>query len=320
MAYRIFGGSRAAPVANNPLANPSKVSPLPEIKTPVIPVRPEYTDAEWNALLKDPAFKGRMLKRSPGCTSAQQRTEWGIPITFRDMKTRPLVGNWRTWMVNEKIRCFEVGQTLHVVTFDRFPTSPVVRYSGTVNVTSIAELPLEDYPQSVFDFFGASRKDAIEFLKKHSSRTPSGMEMLIRTTDIDRAVNPFVDPPRLLPSGIVITRAELSSLKPAEIAIFDVRSPAEFQAATLTNARNAPFGGSDPQAAIFDPAVTNQALSRFAFDVTAINENKKLTIVLVGNSEHDPRPLWASLVLFDLGFSNMVWVIDGVGTKSPNQK
>jgi hypothetical protein len=97
------------------------------------------------------------------------------------------------------------------------------------------------------------------------------------------------------------------------LQIVDLRTDEESKTHPLENFRatSIPFVPPSPSYLKFSWNTTNDAILNSTFDWSRISSDRTTPVVIVGENSEDPRPLYASIYLFDLGFRRIAWVHEG---------
>lgn len=222
-------------------------------------------------------------------------------------------------------RCWKVGQAFEVVYVNLASggnlDKPFLEYAGSATLESLVVLNRATSTPEMLAAFGETKDFMEEFFTGVSD--PKANYVLARVSPRTKASK---DVPKIIhyyPRTKILSRATIKNELTKPYLILDVRSADEIAAKPLPeslakNAINTPFQmeGRKPTAPIeFDWAVTLRQIQSANFDVAKLleitNAQRPETVIFIGATPTDARPLYAIKESLEGGLDNIAWYIDG---------
>ncbi|CAN5460515.1 hypothetical protein BH10BDE1_BH10BDE1_07990 [soil metagenome] len=307
-------------VFRHPEAEESTQTAVPTRRAPEISLPknaanlPVVTDAEWAAVVSDPALRAARTKRSDGCAESFNHRRWGFWTANPDRIAQIKRGQPQTLWGLKDFPCFEVGQKLRILTFDKTGNAPVVTYLTTMNVTDIISIDIGKIPAS---YYKAQDTTAEAFATFLAFKRPAGLrghDTIVRLGSPLVETLPADEAPAEAENARIISKSDLPALhmKYPKLVVIDVRSPTEFAEGNIPTSINIPFTPAPYASTAFNWKVLTSDLAQSRFDLaTVFAIPPGQAVAIVGGPPKDGRAFWA-LRAIGTTRGNLFYLHDGV--------
>lgn len=277
---------------------------------------PSVSDADWQRLKQSPELAPYLGQSTAVCSDPNYAREIALKLNVREAAKRIQSGELQFIIDLRAARCINVGETLIVLSFSQEQDEPFVSQHGAVTITDILEIPFGKIPKTLWTTLNLDSQKTSMLVPDADQRV-----VVVRYKKVSSPPFPENKPPAAFTNYRTARVSEIKTLLHSKrFVLVDVRSEKERAALQIANAVGIPLqvpGQPSDGQPTFSWKLSSGQLSTAKFDTPALirvtdeQQGRDTPLLVFGSSDEDGRPFWALRELFSIGFSDVVWYVDG---------
>ncbi|MDX9731295.1 MAG: hypothetical protein RBT63_05940 [Bdellovibrionales bacterium] len=231
-------------------------------------------------------------------------------------RTMNVVGlNFRTH------QCYSVGSEVTLIADDAASSGPAYRILGTAVIQRLMETPIETLPAAFMDAIGLNAPDK-HFFFNHDFSIPQIRGQVTLVLFEMKPDKPLLDPTTVPPfiAGAVTLKAKSidqffkAGSSPIKPVFVDARARTATSpgAETYPGAISAPFFPSQANQLRFELNMPLSVLAGSRFDTRALPKDKNTPLLIYGENDKDPSPIWMIRNLRIQHYQNLYLISGGL--------